>query len=905
MSHQPHLIAEPSAAYDPDAEARRAEYRERLRQYLQDPAFRATEGFPLGEDEDILALSDPPYYTACPNPFLPEVIAQWQAEREARQASNVKRQASGAASQVTDDAYHREPFAADVSEGKYSAIYRAHSYHTKVPHKAIMRYILHYTDPGDIVFDGFCGTGMAGVAAQLCGDRKEVTSLGYRVDAEGVIYDGDKAISHLGARKAVLVDLSPAATLIAYNYNTPVEVQAFQREARRMLREVEEECGWMYETWHPHCDDPNRVKGFIRYTVWSDIYACPECGKEVTFWDLAVDAKTGYRKSRKTSLRCDGCGFETPLGNWERVWTRKYDSILDKVRRTVKRVPILIHYSVGKQRYEKSPDAKDFSLIEKIDQSKIPPLWFPTNRMPIGDESRRNDDIDVTHVHHFYTKRNLWVWAYLADRVRSATKGLQTRLLFWLQTVALGQTLLNRYLAASYSQVNRYLKGTLYIAPFISEVGPKYALTGKIKATKRVNIGKRGDCIVFAGSATHVPAPSESVDYIFTDPPFGANISYSDLNFIWESWLGVVTNNQREAVVSNAQRKGLVDYQELMIKSFQECFRLLKPGRWLTVEFHNSSNSVWNAIQEAIMRSGFVVADVRILDKKQMTMQQMTSTGAVKQDLVISAYKPRAGFERRFVEQSGTAEGAWAFVRQHLAQLPVVVRTDGQLETLAERQDYLLFDRMVAFHIQRGATVPLSAPEFYAGLRERFTERDGMFFLPDQVVAYDRARLEAESVAQLSLFVDDEKSAIQWLRQQLDPARGGTPQTYQELQPQFLRQLHQARHEALPELSAVLEQNFLQDDAGRWRAPDPARAADLEQLRRKALLREFATYREGHTRLRTFRTEAVRAGFADAWQRNDYATIVRVAERLPERVLQQDAELLMYYDNASLRAETK
>jgi hypothetical protein len=298
-----------------------------------------------------------------------------------------------------------------------------------------------------------------------------------------------------------------------------------------------------------------------------------------------------------------------------------------------------------------------------------------------------------------------------------------------------------------------------------------------------------------------------------------------------------------------------------------------------------------------------MVADIRSLDKKHKTFKQVTASGAVRQDLIISAYKPRSGFERRFLEQAGTSQGAWAFVRQHLAQLPVVVRTDGQLETLSERQDYLLFDRMVAFHIQRGATVPLSATEFYRGLRERFVERDGMFFLPDQVPEYDRARLEAESVAQLSLFVDDEKSAIQWLRQQLDPKAGGQPQTYQEIQPQFLQQLHQARHEELPELSEILEQNFLKDEEDRWYVPDPNKASDLEKLRRRALLREFKEYVDGKGRLRKFRTEAVRAGFADAWQRNDYETIVWVAERLPEQVLQEDADLLMYYDNAALRVE--
>jgi len=326
----------------------------------------------------------------------------------------------------------------------------------------------------------------------------------------------------------------------------------------------------------------------------------------------------------------------------------------------------------------------------------------------------------------------------------------------------------------------------------------------------------------------------------------------------------------------------------------------LKQGRWITVEFHNSRNSVWNAIQEALQRARFVVADVRTLDKKQGTFKQTPGSGAVKQDLIISAYKPTEEMEAAFQRVAGTPEGAWAFVRQHLAQVPVVNREDGALETIAERCDYLLYDRMVAYHLTRGATVPLSAAEFYAGLRERFVHRDGMYFLPHQVAEYDAARLAGAEVQQLSLFVSDEKSAIQWLRQRLDPALGGTPQTYQELQPAFLQELHQARHEALPELTRMLEENFLRDDEGRWYVPDPARAGDLEKLRQRALLREFDEYLQGRGRLRQVRLEAVRAGFARAWQERDYETIVRVAERLPRQALEEDPDLLMYYDNATL-----
>jgi hypothetical protein len=188
-------------------------------------------------------------------------------------------------------------------------------------------------------------------------------------------------------------------------------------------------------------------------------------------------------------------------------------------------------------------------------------------------------------------------------------------------------------------------------------------------------------------------------------------------------------------------------------------------------------------------------------------------------------------------------------------------------------------------------------------LPRKLVERDGMFFLPDQVAEYDAARMGADQLGQLPLFVSDEKSTIQWLRQQLDRTSGGKAQTYQEIQPRFLRQLNQARHEQLPELMEILQQNFLEDDEGRWYPPDPGSAKDLEKLRQNALLREFSQYLEGRGRLRTFRTEAVRAGFADAYRRAAYAEIVKVADRLPEIVLQEDPDLLMYYDNAALRVE--
>ena len=405
--------------------------------------------------------------------------------------------------------------------------------------------------------------------------------------------------------------------------------------------------------------------------------------------------------------------------------------------------------------------------------------------------------------------------------------------------------------------------------------------------------------IISTGSLTDVSViPKDSVDYIFTDPPFGDNLNYSELNYIWECWMKLITNNNDEAIIDSEHSKGLNEYQSLMTKCFTEYFRVLKPNHWMTVEFHNSKNAVWNAIQEALSKAGFIVADVRTLDKKQGSFKQTTTTAAVKQDLVISAYKPKDSFRREFLHSAGNEETAWAFIRQHLSNIPVVVIKDGKIEVVSERQSFLLFDRMVAYHIMQGIPVPLDATDFYRGLDERFLKRDNMYFLPDQVNEYDLARstTEVENI-QFSLFVSDEKSAIGWLYQQLDEQNGDGPQTYSELQPKFMRECQAVdKREKMPELSTILEENFLKDDEGHWYIPDLTKSGDVARLREKNLLKEFQEYLSTKGKLKVFRSEAIRAGFAKLWKDKDYATIISLAERLPEETIQEDQNLLMYYD---------
>ena len=168
------------------------------------------------------------------------------------------------------------------------------------------------------------------------------------------------------------------------------------------------------------------------------------------------------------------------------------------------------------------------------------------------------------------------------------------------------------------------------------------------------------------------------MDYIFIDPPFGSNLNYSELAILWESWLKVRTNNKQEAIENTVQEKGPNEYRHLMMQCFKEAYRVLKPGRWMTVEFSNTKASVWNNIQSALTEAGFIVANVSALDKKKKTFKAVTTPTAVKQDLVISAYKPNGGFSERFQASSSTEDAVWDFVRTHLKYLPVTKFQDGE-----------------------------------------------------------------------------------------------------------------------------------------------------------------------------------------------------------------------------------
>jgi hypothetical protein len=888
----------------PNDAARREHYLKLLAEKLTDPEFRKTPGFPNGTDENILEMSDPPYYTACPNPFATEFLRFHQRTHS------------------SDGERRIEPFAADVSEGRNDVVYSAHTYHTKVPPRAIAQYVLHYTEPGDVVLDAFAGSGMTGVGCMLCEDRTVPAPPGAR---------------H-GHRIPVLVDLSPAATFIGSVYTCPPDPTSFSTASARLLARFDADLGALWTVNH------NGAQAQVNFQIWAEVFTCPSCREPIQ--SLKVVAATDDIGSAKEFAcpHCDAIVSKAPTKasgalKLERGLRTRYDAGLSSSGPYLPRAPLFaeIECRGARSRHDTSPQEREALESATFGSDD----WFPAVELIRGERYDWKDCLPtygITHVHQFYLPRQLKTYSHLWALASSAsTYSERQALRFFLSSNALGMTVMNRWGPTHYSQVSRYFSGTLYIPSTIAEASPRYTYSHKrtrlIKAFAGLATYGQRPRLVSTQSATALRQfPDETIDYVFVDPPFGRNLQYSELNQIWEAWLRVQTNRESEAVIDSTRGVGTFEYTVLMQRAFAEMYRVLKPGKWMSVVFHNSSNAVWLAIQEALSAAGFIVADVRTLDKQNQTYKQFRQ-GVVKTDLVISAYKLSTKVLHELGIALGTEAGVWAFVTSHLRQLPIGEVVGEEMPVLPERQDYMLFDRMVAFHVQRSVSFPISASEFYAGLETRFPCRDGMYFLPGQVAEYDKRRAIAKTVGQMELLVRDETSAIQWIRQQLREK----PQTFQELQPAFMRAGSWSKYERPLELLDLLEQNFLcynraedvpsqihaylssnmkdsrnldKSDpslrakaADRWFVPDPKKATDMEKLREKSLLKEFDEYRSVvGKRLKVFRLEAVRAGFKRAWEQKDYRTIIDVAKRIPEDVLQEDQKLVMWYDNALTRA---
>jgi DNA modification methylase/transcriptional regulator with XRE-family HTH domain/NAD-dependent SIR2 family protein deacetylase len=462
-----------------------------------------------------------------------------------------------------------------VTGGRSSAFYLAHSYHTKVPPEAIQPFIEHYTKPGDVILDPFCGSGMTGVAAALAG------------------------------RRAILSDLSPAAVHLAWNHTRPCDPDALAAGFAALETRVEKRFKSMYRTTH---SDGRPAR--IHWTMWSTKHRCPTCAEEFLLWQ-SIDRATGRLGKM---IVCPHCKAELSRSKIDLLGSS----------------PAWIAYETEEgRRFEKAPDAADIKLALSFRRDNIS-LPYPTTPIAADREMYIRCALQlqkIASVADFYTARNLAALAILwSEILATPDERVRRALAFAFTNTAWHGTRMRRFNARG---GQRPLTGTLYIPQLSSEANVLEVMRNKIGQLQKYYRAFRplGAELprIMLGSATDLSTIADgSIDYVFTDPPFGSNIFYADCNLIWEAWLGRLTDTGLEAVVNRSLSvekggKSLRVYGDLIRGAMQEIARVLKPSGWATIVFHNTDAAVWQVIREAAEATGFSFHEASSLDRLQQS----------------------------------------------------------------------------------------------------------------------------------------------------------------------------------------------------------------------------------------------------------------------------------------------
>lgn len=562
---------------------------------------------------------------------------------------------------LLNDNYEIQPGVGSISTSKRDPIYGLHGYDSKKPPGAIRKYIEHFTNPGDLVLDPFVGSGMTAVAALLSG------------------------------RKCVAIDLSALATFITAQYCTPVDSSLLSTSAKQALTRAEKAVGGLYSTICGRCGN----SATIYFTVFSQTYQCKRCMAKVPLFDAVRSSQSEDDDLEKETFKgcCPKCACR---GIKEAISTRQ---------ERLGYVPVMIEYececSPGThiQRLHNDSDVREREIFQTIDLPKLkkiessqPDHWFPNRRfMWVEQETGpwgvlwRPYHGDIRRVDQFFTSRNLKALASLLSSIDMETDPrCRTALRFIFSAFVLSQSKLQRYHPGS-TFPNMIAPGILYVAPMIKEYNSFLWYEGKVRsalrgfeALKSVN---PQEVIVSTQSATNLQSiPSNSVDYIITDPPYSGKIQYGELNFIQEAWLRFTNDwRQDEIIVSDFRGKDEKEWASLMRKAFAECFRTLKPGRWMSVCYHDSSEGTWSLLQDLLAQIGFIPEiglKVVAIDAREKSLKQITANKVTKRDLVINFRKPRVGEAISQTVISDTEDDATfndkvrAIIREYLQAAP-------------------------------------------------------------------------------------------------------------------------------------------------------------------------------------------------------------------------------------------
>jgi SAM-dependent methyltransferase len=517
------------------------------------------------------------------------------------------------------------PIKAPVVAKGHPPIYRMHRFFARRPHNVFEALIRHYSNPGDIVLDPFCGGGVT-------------------------IVEGLRA-----RRKVIGIDVNPMATFVTQMEVAGAPLDKLKKAKEQVAKAVKEKILRLYETKCPECG----AKAIVDWIEWAYIVQCPACHKPV---NLGVAKKVGAAKFQCSSRGC--------------IATFKAE---DCTRLGETMIRLKYSCSTCESRGEKSPDKKDSLLNTRIErlfdrEKSKGALKYPSDALPDGNLVRENAlyDKGFRFFADFYTKRNLIALAWLYQAIRSIPNDLQESMLFvftsmlyectcrlchikdgtvvkpghdWWPPMIFASNNVWKHFETRYATVCRGFQEVR------NTIGNFYKTAGKFS-----EITEEATCMIITGSSESMPLPDASVDVIITDPPFGSNVQYGEQTDLWVAWikdilgLSGLTDKTKEAIATRRTgfdtAKSLEFYENKLCEIFSECRRVLKPNGWMVLTFHNRDLAVWMALQRAANKVGFKLPS-EIEDPNrgmlyQPPIEQYTTTlrqqpaGAMLGDFILS-----------------------------------------------------------------------------------------------------------------------------------------------------------------------------------------------------------------------------------------------------------------------------
>ncbi len=504
------------------------------------------------------------------------------------------------------------------------AFYNTFPYPTKISPEAIAVYIACLTNPGDTVLDAFGGSGSTGIAALLCeyptAKMKELSKeLG--------------VTPNWGKRNAVLYEISTYGSFAAKTLANRLTSKEFHCAVKDFVQRAEVELGSYYMA-----KDANGNEGIIRHIIWSDVIVCPECEKELSYFENGTNRNPVQFKK---AITCPCCRKTHNVDEFKPALESVYDSLLKKEIVRKKRRPAWIYGTTNGENWDRKVNDEDLNFLRKLDELEYDEYDMP-KEICWGELHRTGYHLGITHLHHFYTKRNYIVmyklWELTQGYSAKERDALQLLLLSYNATHC---TMMTRVVAKKKSKdfvLTGAQSGVLYISKLPVE---KNILLGlKRKSIPFYDAYKvlekcTGEFVIHNSSSEKMLEKSGTIDFVFTDPPFGDFIPYAEVNQINELWLNQTTNREKEIIISPSQNKSIVNYQRMLTRVFAEISRIIKPDHYAAVVFHAAKAKIWEAFENAVSDSGLAVCTTSILDKKQSSFKQVVSDDSVQGDPLV------------------------------------------------------------------------------------------------------------------------------------------------------------------------------------------------------------------------------------------------------------------------------